>query len=169
MNGQTTFSWSNMAQQNVPPGTSGYYSTTLTPTYNPLTGSCATNYCHGGAFRAGVIGTDPTPTWTDGTYLANPASALISTDCNKCHLSPTSIAKYDHTGISVGAGNCSACHGHDGAGATHIDGTLYGAGTCDSCHSYDLDTTGDLGMSPKAIEGWGAHAVHISHLKTVSV
>jgi len=159
MDGSTTFTWGALAT------TSG-----ATPTYSTATGACATNYCHGGAFGAGVIGTDPTPTWTDGTYLVNSASAMNSADCNKCHLSPpTSTLKYDHSGVTFGAGACNSCHQHDGSGATHMDGILYGVGMCNSCHDYDVDAiTGDWGKSPKAVEGWGAHATHISHLKSLT-
>jgi len=42
-------------------------------------------------------------------------------------------------------------------------------GACNSCHDYDVDpVTGDWGKNPKAIEGWGAHALHINHLKALS-
>ena len=158
MNGSTTFSWSSLATN----------SGSLSPTYSA--GGCATNYCHGGSFIgvAGVSGTDPTPTWTDGTYLASPASAMNSVDCNKCHLSPPTEAA--HPVVTFGPGACNTCHGHDGYGATHIDGTLQiSGGGCNSCHDYDVDAvTGDWGKNPKAIEGWGAHAKHINHLKLMS-
>jgi hypothetical protein len=65
---------------------------------------------------------------------------------------------------------CTACHGHSGSDATHIDGILQAAaGACNTCHDYDVDlATGDWGKNPKAVEGWGAHAVHINHLKTLA-
>jgi len=117
MNGSTTFTWSNFAK-NIPPATDGYYVTTLTPSYSSATGACSTNYCHGGAFGAGVIGTDPTPTWTDTAYLQNAAmNPPTKSDCDKCHLSPpTSTANYNHSGITFGANACNACHQHDGNG-----------------------------------------------------
>jgi hypothetical protein len=160
MNGSTTFTWSALATNNG----------TLTPTYSA--GTCATNYCHGGSFVgvAGLAGTDPTPGWTDGTYLATsaPASATNQADCSKCHLSPPTEAA--HPVVTFGAGACNACHGHDGSGPTHINGSLQqtGGSGCDSCHDYDVDATGDWGRNQKAVEGWGAHATHINHLKFVS-
>jgi predicted CxxxxCH...CXXCH cytochrome family protein len=157
MNGSTTFSWSSLATN----------SGALTPTYSA--GGCSTNYCHGGAFGAGVIGTGSTPTWTDGAYLSNPASAMNSIDCNKCHLSPPTEAL--HPVVTFGSGACNSCHGHDGSGAAHIDGVLQqtGGSGCNSCHDYDVDAvTGDWGKNQKAVEGWGAHATHISHLKSVA-
>ncbi len=162
MDGQTTFSWGTLASTTL--------SFAMTPTYIKATGSCATNYCHGGAFGAGVIGTDPTPSWTDGTYLANSASAANSADCNKCHLSPpTSNAKFAHGTIPVTPTACTGCHQHSGFGPTHMNGVLYGAGSCDTCHDYDVDPiTGDWGRNQQAVEGWGAHAIHISHLKVQS-
>jgi hypothetical protein len=156
MNGSTTFSWGALAT------TSG-----ASPTYNAVANTCATNYCHGAMFPVGAIGTDPTPTWTDGTYLSNAASVMNSVDCNKCHASPPTEAA--HPVVTFGPGACNACHGHNGSGPTHIDGILQQTGgSCNSCHSYDVDAAGDWGMNPKAVEGWGAHATHISHLKVVS-
>ena len=158
MNGTTSFTWSSLAT----------HSGALTPKY--AGGVCSNVYCHGASFVA-TQGTDSTPIWTDGTYLANPASTMNSTDCNKCHQSPAfASGSYPHSGITIGVGNCNACHGHDGAGLTHINGILEAqGGACDSCHDYDTDSvTQDWGKNPKAVEGWGAHAVHINHLKTVS-
>ncbi|MEK6744919.1 MAG: hypothetical protein AABZ15_14980, partial [Nitrospirota bacterium] len=169
MDGTATMTWSNLAQ-NI--GTTPYNGDKgpIVPSYTG--GVCATNYCHGGGFAAAVVGTDPTPTWTSGTLLANPASTMDNADCNKCHVSPPlASAKYNHSGVTLGAGNCQACHNHDGSGdSRHINGTLEGVGgACDSCHDYDTTNSGsDWGKNAKAIEGWGAHALHIQHLKTLS-
>jgi cytochrome c len=111
------------------------------------------------------------PGWTDGAYLANSASTMNATDCNRCHQSPPfSNPNYNHSGVTLAANACFSCHGHDGAGATHINGILEAqGGACNSCHDYDVDpVTQDWGKSPKAVEGWGAHATHISHLKAIS-
>jgi predicted CxxxxCH...CXXCH cytochrome family protein len=159
MNGSTSFTWSNLATNNG----------TLTPSYT--SGACNNVYCHGSSFIVATRGTDTTPVWTDGTHLTNPAATMNTTDCNKCHQSPpTAAVNYNHSGVTLTANGCNACHQHDGAGATHIDGVLQAAGgACNSCHDYDVDSvTGDWGKSLKAVEGWGAHALHINHLKTVS-
>ena len=166
MNGATTMNWSDLAR-NV--GTIPYNGDNgaITPGYT--TPNCTTNYCHGGGFSAGVQGTGLNPSWIDGTYLANPAASMIQSDCDKCHYSPpTASLKDAHGSVVFGAGACNACHGHDGSGATHINGTLEATGgTCNSCHDYDT-VNGDWGKSAKAVEGWGAHAQHIDHLKSLN-
>lgn len=169
MSGSTTFTWSTKVTS----------SGALSPSYAGGGGACTNTYCHGNAFPAAVKGTDLAPTWTGGTYLANPAASKNSTDCNKCHVSPpTSSAKFAHTAMTIST-NCASCHNHNGTGATHINGILYGAGDCDSCHSFDVvgatyassvwtgGTWGSGGHQDTPVdEGWGAHAVHINHIKT---
>ncbi len=161
MNGQTTFVWGTVA------------STSTTPTYIAATNSCATNYCHGAAFNAvTTMGTDTTPIWTDGAYLLTsaPASASNKSDCDKCHLSPPSTGTHVSNGVTFSATACNGCHGHNGNGATHVNGIVEQSGSaCDSCHAYDVDPiTLDWGKNQKAVEGWGAHAVHINHLTALS-
>jgi predicted CxxxxCH...CXXCH cytochrome family protein len=174
-NGTTEFAWSNLAK-NI--GTSPYAANgALTPVYARPT--CSINYCHGNGFVAAVKGTGLSPSWVDTNYLANQASAKNATDCNKCHMSPP-------TGSNGGGANsahnampltqdCSGCHGHNGSGSSHIDGTLQAGGTsCDGCHDYDTQ-----GTTPNKTwglfknknyggfnEGNGAHAQHIEYLKT---
>ena len=159
MNGSTTFAWSSLANQGG----------ALSPSY--AGGVCSNVYCHGaGMSLVATQGTDTSPVWTDGSYLTSNATTMIPSDCNKCHQSPAfGNANFDHSGLTVTANACNACHQHDGAGATHIDGVLQATGgACNACHDYDVDANGDWGKSQKAIEGWGAHAVHISRLKTLS-
>jgi predicted CxxxxCH...CXXCH cytochrome family protein len=162
MNGSTSFVWSSLAT----------HSGVLTPSYNPANGTCSNVYCHGAATTiVATQGTDTTPVWTDGAYVTTDATVTTnSPDCNKCHQSPAfNNATFDHSGVTLAIGNCNSCHTHDGAGAKHIDGVLDAiGGVCDSCHDYDVNASGDWGKSPKAVEGWGAHATHIAHLKTVS-
>ncbi len=164
-NGATDYSWSNLVK-NI--GTTGAVSTrgTLTPGY--ASGTCSTNYCHGGVLNGG---TDTTPVWNDTTYLTT--YTKNAANCGKCHgAPPTSGATlgYDHAGITI-ANTCTECHGHEGNGPTHIDGTLQAAGgDCDSCHGYDTVGGAWGNGSHKdgaTAEGWGAHAKHIDHLKTV--
>jgi len=102
------------------------------------------------------------------------ASAKDAASCNACHLSPPArTTVYDHSAMSL-ASDCAGCHGHNGAGSSHIDGTLYGAGSCNSCHWYDTTdagawSTNTLGNSSgklwNSVNAWGAHAKHINHLK----
>jgi predicted CxxxxCH...CXXCH cytochrome family protein len=160
MNGSTTFVWSSLAT----------LSGALTPSYNQATRQCSNVYCHGAAMKYPADqGTDITPLWTDGAYLTTNATTMNASDCNKCHLSPAINSSYDHQNINLVPNACNSCHGHDGFGLTHIDGILQAqGGACDSCHSYDVDAFGDWGSSPKAVEGWGAHATHIRHLKSVN-
>jgi predicted CxxxxCH...CXXCH cytochrome family protein len=157
MNGSTTFVWSALSS-----------SKGLIPVY--AGGACSNIYCHGNGMVAANRGTNTSPTWTSGTYLANPAANL--TDCQVCHGSPPAFQSNgttSHAAVTLSAGACNACHGHTGSDLTHIDGILQATGgACSSCHDYDVDANGDWGKSPKAIEGWGAHAVHINHLKTLS-
>ena len=162
MNGSSTMTWSNLAR-NI--GTVPYNldNGPITPSYTAP--NCSTNYCHGGGFAAPVQGTGTTVSWVNGNYLANAGSVMNSIDCNRCHQSPpTSSAKYNHSGITLGAGNCSGCHNHDGYGdARHVNGTLEASGgACDGCHGYGPSATD--GKPERAIEGKGAHAKHVAHL-----
>jgi len=164
-NGTTNMTWSNLAR-NI--GTTGTPSTrgTLTPTYT--TGACSANYCHGGRLAGGA---NTSPAWTGTTYLT--AYAKTAANCGQCHGAPpqSSPAAYLHPGLTI-AGDCAGCHGNNGSGSTHIDGTLQAVGGgCNGCHDYD--TTGGgvtWGTSnfggTAAMEGRGAHAKHIEYIKT---
>ncbi|MBT0652040.1 CxxxxCH/CxxCH domain c-type cytochrome [Geomobilimonas luticola] len=170
-NGATDFAWSDLSK-NI--GTTGSVSSrgALVPTY--VTGTCSTNYCHGGKLAGG---SDTTPGWTETGYLT--AYAKNATNCGKCHGAPPTAAPstFAHTGIAI-ADDCAGCHNHNGSGPTHIDGTLYGAGNCDSCHDYDTvgatyaagrwtgGTWGKNYLDGTVHEGWGAHAKHINYIKT---
>jgi hypothetical protein len=90
--------------------------------------------------------------------------------CNGCHVTTqnTAMTHYTTTGSDGHkAGQvCTSCHTH--SGSTTKDGGAFGAsgGGCNGCHDYD--TTGETwGSNAKAIEGFGAHAKHINHLKSV--
>lgn len=159
MNGSTTMTWSVLATKNG----------AIAPGYTAP--SCSTNYCHGGGFAAAVQGTGTTVSWVNGAYLANAASAMDATDCNRCHQTPPlNSAKFAHADITRGPGNCSGCHNHDGYGdVRHINGTLEATGSsCNDCHSYDT-VVGVWGIGTHKDgaqgQGWGAHAKHIDHLK----
>lgn len=159
MNGASTMTWSNLAK-NI--GTTPYAADkgALVPGYTAPT--CSTNYCHGGAFAAGVQGTGVSVSWVNGTYLNNPAATKNAADCNQCHMSPpTASVKFAHTAMTI-ATDCTPCHGHNGNGPTHIDGQLVGAGDCNSCHGYQA---GSWAAAPSInAEGKGAHEAHIAYL-----
>lgn len=153
--GATNFSWSDRASNTG----------SLSPQY--LTGTCSANYCHGGTLQDG---SDTSPSWTDSSYLT--AYAKNATNCGRCHGAPPTAGTLadTHNGVTI-ASSCATCHNHEGQGAEHLDGTLQAAGTCDSCHGYD--TVGGVWGSgthkdDPVNEGWGAHARHIDHLKTVN-
>jgi len=142
------------------------------PTYTSP--NCAT-WCHG----AGMNTAQPAPTWNDPTYLpATPGKD--ATTCTKCHEAPPgSSANYDHVtaGLTL-ASDCSGCHGHNGFGGTHIDGTLDASGgSCDACHAYP-PAIGDgkayvnvEGAAPGVEEGKGGNTVnsdvHMRHVTTI--
>jgi predicted CxxxxCH...CXXCH cytochrome family protein len=162
-NGATDYAWSNLAK-NI--GTTTSDRGALNPGY--ATGTCSANYCHGGVLNGG---SDTTPVWNDTAYLAS--YTKDATACGKCHgAPPTSGATlgYDHNGYTIASG-CTGCHGHEGNGPNHIDGNLQATGgACNACHSYDT-VGGSWGsgthLDGAVAEGWGAHAQHIEHLKTL--
>lgn len=147
----------------------------MTPTYAGTT--CSNTYCHnpagtGGSLNSANTGADVTPAWTNAAYIAD-GTLKTTANCGVCHKSPWDAgftSTYNH-GVMTTATDCFTCHGHNGdtpgvVDRRHIDGKLWGAGACDACHDYDVDAvTSDWGKNPKAIEGWGAHATHIRHLK----
>ena len=175
--GATNFAWSNMAK-NV--GTTFEPRTApLSPSYSA--GSCSAVYCHGdGGVFLGTQGTDPTPQWTNQTYLT--PYAKNATNCGKCHAALPVVPKKDHSAIDINnATSCNTCHAHDGKGATHIDGLLQANGDCNGCHDYDsvgsvwtgattnrYTTTGTWGKNAIAAgnTGFGAHAQHINYIKS---
>lgn len=160
----------------------------MAATYNA--GSCSNTYCHnpagaGGTLNTGNVGSTSTPSWTDATYIAD-GTLQTQTNCGRCHKVPGDAgftSSFNHTGITVGPGTCTSCHGHSGdtngaAGQRHMDGIKYGGGNCDSCHDFDVVgatylngkwTGGTWGKNhyDNVNEGWGAHAKHINHIKTV--
>lgn len=153
-------------------------------------GSCSNTYCHnpagtGGILNTSNVGSTSTPSWTDASYIAD-GTLQTQANCGRCHKVPGDAgftSSFNHTGITVGPGTCTSCHGHSGdtngaAGQRHMDGIKYGGGNCDSCHDFDVVgatysngkwTGGTWGKNhyDNVNEGWGAHAKHINHIKTV--
>lgn len=71
----------------------------------PTDATCSSVYCHG-AFSGG---TSWTPSWT----------STAQATCTSCHGAPPSTGRHgDHRGLA-----CAECHGHAGAGPTHVNGT----------------------------------------------
>jgi predicted CxxxxCH...CXXCH cytochrome family protein len=163
-NGTTDLVWSNLAR-NI--GTSGTPASrgTLAPTYSA--GVCSANYCHGGRLAGGI---NTSPAWTGTTYLTT--YAKTAANCGQCHGAPplSAPSSYLHAGLTIGS-DCAGCHGHNGNGPTHIDGTLQAAGgSCNSCHDYDTTAGGTTWGTTNfgktvAMEGRGAHAKHIEYIK----
>ena len=175
MDGATTFTWSSVAR-NAGNNNPDWGTVAITPSY--ANGNCSSVYCHGGTATAAIRGTGWTSvSWSNAatTYLTGTAGQKNFADCNRCHASPPIASTlYSHASMTI-TQDCSGCHGHNGSGATHIDGTLYGAGACNSCHSYD-----SISVDPGAwttvkqastylwnsANAWGAHSKHINVLKT---
>jgi len=163
------FTWGTLASANG-----------LTPSYNSGTGACSNVYCHGAKLPSNSSsGAGTTPVWNNTAYL-NGVPGMAG-DCDQCHATPPPSGA--HSGVTA-INECNGCHSHvntDGtftAGANralHINGQLDGGG-CNGCHDYDVVgasyaggkwTGGTWGSNAKAIEGYGAHAKHINHLKTL--
>ncbi len=163
---------------------------TSSPTWNAATLTCANTYCHNpagsGIINAANAGTNTFVSWTSASYLGD--TAKTEANCNRCHKSPnaagtaTLAGTAPHTGVKI-ADNCIGCHGHEGdtqgiIGQRHMDGVLAGGGTaCNGCHAYDAadwstalatGTNGGLTFGGTASkEGIGAHAKHITLIKTL--
>jgi hypothetical protein len=78
--------------------------------------NCNNATCHNPVafFTANALGTTSAPSWTGGG----------NADCGWCHDNPpTTSALYTHTSVSPGV--CSGCHGHNGSGAAHMDGSYF--------------------------------------------
>jgi len=151
------------------------HSGTMTPTYAGVT--CTNTYCHnpagtGGTLNTANAGTDSSPDWTNAAYIADGTLKTVA-NCGVCHKSPWDAgftSSFAH-GAMTTATACTGCHGHEGgtggvAGQQHMDGIKYGGGSCNSCHGYEA--TSWATATERAIEGKGAHAVHIAHLATLS-
>jgi predicted CxxxxCH...CXXCH cytochrome family protein len=173
MNGSSLPTWSNWVQNketitgSAIPYTFGKGS--VASNYDPATGTCSNIYCHGATLTDGQ---NTSPKWNDGTYLTGDRSH----DCSQCHgYPPTTSTKKTHDPVTET--DCSSCHPHNGlrdatdplAGYDfHINGNLEATKFCNSCHDYDTrGAKGELwGKNSMAVEGFGAHAVHINYLKT---
>ncbi|KAF0144040.1 MAG: cytochrome C family protein [Nitrospirae bacterium] len=151
----------------------------LTPNYTSGTHTCSTMYCHGYSLSSNTptlpSSVDVDPPWTitfltGSSAVGNGNDSPGSGDCAKCHAyPPMNGASGTHTGKA--ATDCTTCHTHVNTQGTgfadvtkHINGTVEG-GTCDSCHSYDTVAGTSWGKNSKSIQGYGAHAKHIDHIK----
>ena len=106
-----------------------------TTVWTRASGTCASNYCHGGT-TAVAGGTGTTPVWTtvNGTFKA----------CASCHGDPPALNATTHHPRNTA---CGACHGTGYTATTvvqgtHVDGTVNLSRTgCTLCHG-DLAQTG---------------------------
>jgi len=176
MNGSSLPTFSNLVKNiETIPGSALPYTYTkgsVTANYDSLTGTCSNIYCHGATLPAGDNPRNTSPQWTDGTYLTGDRA----NDCSKCHgYPPTQSTRLPHT-PAADYMTCTSCHPHNGTRQStdpladndlHINGNLEATKHCNTCHDYDTrGTTGELwGKSPIAVEGIGAHAMHINYLK----
>jgi len=83
--------------------------------------------------------------------------------CEWCHDNPPTDpgAAYSHPGVTPGA--CASCHGHDGSGSAHMDGTVAPPSTnCASCHNYPPQLADS--RVPWNVEADGAHDAHVTEL-----
>lgn len=144
----------------------------IDPVYSGVTGQCSNTYCHGGTLPGG---SNKTPVWNDGSYM----TGAPAQDCGLCHGNPPTTGRSPHGGVGAaqGGGNeCTACHPHNGTRFStdpllgndfHVNGKLEANKFCDTCHDYDTRGTGGKiwGKNLIAVEGYGAHAMHINYLK----
>jgi predicted CxxxxCH...CXXCH cytochrome family protein len=152
--GVTEFAWSPLAR------TGG-----LSPSYDFVTNTCASTYCHGATITGG---TNKAPKWTqlDGTQAAcgtchgipPPAPHTTSTACGNCHTgyTSTSVNAGLHVNGLVDVVNqtCTSCHGTDGrAGGTGNSGANPVAS------APPVDTAG---ASATTARGVGAHLAHLT-------
>ncbi|HET9594213.1 MAG TPA: CxxxxCH/CxxCH domain-containing protein [Anaeromyxobacteraceae bacterium] len=155
--GATEFAWSALAR------TGG-----LSPTYDFVTSTCASTYCHGATL---VGGTNKAPRWTqlDGSQAA----------CGTCHGIPP--ASPSHNGLTASS-PCGNCHsGYTGTSVNaglHVNGVVDAVASCTSCHGTAgrAGGTGDSGANPVAAappvdtlqnsattaRGVGAHVTHLT-------
>jgi hypothetical protein len=141
-------------------------------------GNC-TVYCHGVNLPlsgAGGGGCDTSPSWADSGYLSGSPgdndSCVTPGDCEQCHGSPPlAVTAHDGTETLSGVNGCFNCHDHFNDGGSlnnaslHIDGTVQAQADCDSCHEYP-PYPGDS-KSYQAVEGKGAHVVHVNYLTSL--
>ncbi len=93
-----------------------------TPTWDPVTGTCADVYCHGALLEGG--GNNPSPVWTDS------GARLV---CGSCHaLPPTTVTSGGAPFAHPAATTCEGCHASViDAGFNFIDLSLHINGTVD--------------------------------------
>jgi predicted CxxxxCH...CXXCH cytochrome family protein len=138
-----------------------------TPNYDGAPGTtCTSTYCHDGRNIKNGWSTAAqiefeTPDWN------TPIMNGTIDDCDNCHGNPPA-------GSHTSSTSCDSCHTHvnstqDGFldASLHIDGAVIAqqGGACNACHAYP-PTPGD-GKTEEAIEGKGAHQVHVDHLTSL--
>jgi predicted CxxxxCH...CXXCH cytochrome family protein len=147
-------------------GTIATANTTTPDPYVAPGGTCSNTYCHDGTNIKNGWSTAAqiefeTPDWN------TPIMNGTIDDCDNCHGNPPA-------GSHTSSTSCNSCHTHVNAtqdgfldASLHIDGAVIAqqGGACNACHAYP-PTPGD-GKTEEAIEGKGAHQVHVDHLTSL--
>ena len=114
----------------------------MSPAFDSNNANCSNTYCHNPAGTGGTLnplnaGTSTTPIWTDATYIDSTLKNEIN--CNRCHKSPGNpdfVPADIHKGYTIANTSCTPCHGHEGGGPQHINGTKNVNAGCNTCHGY---------------------------------
>jgi predicted CxxxxCH...CXXCH cytochrome family protein len=127
----------------------------LLPGWDPITGSCASTYCHG-SFPGGNVANAPSWTVVDGSQVA----------CGSCHGVPAA----PHTS-SPACGNCHPGYTASSVNAaTHVDGDVdVKPMTCTACHGEEgrafapaAPPLATAGQTEPSQRGVGAHQRHLA-------
>lgn len=172
MNGSSLPTFSNKVQNKETVTDSGipytFAAGAIISNYDATTRQCSNIYCHGATLPGG---SNTAPIWNDGSYFTG-----APTDCGKCHGNPPTTGRFPHDGVVANTCSTTSCHPHNGSRTStdpllgndfHINGSLEANKHCDTCHDYDTRGATGLvwGKNQIAIEGYGAHAMHINYLK----
>ncbi|OGW28483.1 MAG: hypothetical protein A2X56_00275 [Nitrospirae bacterium GWC2_57_13] len=128
---------------------------------NVTTGAPTTSTATAVVFSARTAGSDYANS-TTGNGVCQVCHTYKAADPNKMvHWYNT--APYTADGHNSGT-VCTQCHKH--SPDTTYNGEAFKGGGCNGCHDYDTNA-GAWGKAPTpiAVEGWGAHAKHIDHIK----
>lgn len=107
--------------------------------------------------------------FTARSVASDYGSSAATKICNVCHTysagDPTMVHYYNTTPFTDSHNSatiCTQCHKH--SSDTTYNNEAFKGGGCNGCHSYDT-VAGSWGSQPQSIQGWGAHAKHIDHIK----
>lgn len=106
----------------------------------------------------------------NNSYVNSGAAASTQGLCQVCHTKTQGAGNVvrwrfngnadSHYTAAAGTQSCRYCHSHTSG--------FKGLG-CDGCHDYDTTGGGSSwGRNAQSVEGWGAHAKHINHIKALA-